>query len=216
MSALHNLIYRRIVFCRKCHRSMFVGVNPSYVFHLIRHTAINKVLILLAVLALISVYPSTISIMSARKVGLADFISEEQYQQERKVRNLLKRHADIPEEDLQGLTSSIVRIATSKKLDPRLVASVIVVESRGNPTAISASKAVGLMQIHVPTWATTIDFTEKNPFDPEVNIEIGSTILANYISHSKDLESALFAYVGAEDPSNSQYVSKVLEIYNSH
>jgi len=194
---------------------MFAGLNSSYVFHLIRHTAVNKFLILLAVLALISIYPSTISIMSARKIGLADYISDEQYQHERKVRNLLKHHADIPADDLQKLTTCIVRNAMGKKLDPRLVASVMVVESRCNPTAISASKSVGLMQIHVPTWATQIDFTEKNPFDPEVNIDIGTTILANYISHSKDLESALFAYVGAEDPSTSQYVSKVLEIYNS-
>lgn len=195
---------------------MFVGLNSSYIFHLIRHTAVNKFLILLAVLALISIYPSTISIMSARKVGLADYISEEQYQQERKVKNLLKRHADVPSEDLSKLTACIVRNAMSKKLDPRLVAAVMVVESRCNPTAISASKSVGLMQIHVPTWASQIDFTEKNPFDPEVNIDIGTTILANYIGHSKDLESALFAYVGAEDPTTSQYVSKVLEIYNSH
>jgi len=195
---------------------MFVGLNNSYIFHLIRHTAVNKFLILLAVLALISIYPSTISIMSARKVGLADYISEEQYQQERKVRHLLKRHADVPDEDLPKLTACVVRNAMSKKLDPRLVAAVMVVESRCNPTAISTSKSVGLMQIHVPTWASQIDFTEKNPFDPEVNIDIGTTILANYIGHSKDLESALLAYVGAEDPTNSQYVSKVLEIYNSH
>ena len=194
---------------------MFAGLNSSYIFHLVRHTAVNKFLILLAVLALISIYPSTISIMSARKIGLADYISDEQYQHERKVRNLLKHHADIPADDLQKLTTCIVRNAMGKKLDPRLVASVMVVESRCNPTAISASKSVGLMQIHVPTWASQIDFTEKNPFDPEVNIDIGTTILANYISHSKDLESALFAYVGAEDPSTSQYVSKVLEIYNS-
>ena len=90
---------------------MFVGLNSSYIVHLIRHTAVNKFLILLAVLALISIYPSTISIMSARKAGLADYISEEQYQQERKVRSLLKHHADISNENLQKLTTCIVRNA---------------------------------------------------------------------------------------------------------
>ena len=195
---------------------MFVGLNGSYLIHLVRHTAVNKFLILLAVIVLISIYPSTISIMSARKVGLADYISEEQYQHERKVKSLLKRHADLSAQDLQRLTRCIVKNAMSKKLDPRLVAAVIVVESRGNPTAMSTSKSVGLMQIHVPTWASAIDFTEKNPFDPEVNIDIGTDILASYINRSKDLESALFAYVGAEDPTTSQYVSKVLEIYGSH
>ena len=215
MSALHHLMYRRIVFCRKCHRSMFVGMNSSYLIHLVRHTAVNKILILLAVLALISIYPSTISIMSARKVGLADYISEEQFQQEKKVKSLLKHHAEVPDDELQKLTRCIVKNAIQKKLDPSLVAAVVVVESRGNPTAISNSKSVGLMQIHVPTWASEVDFTEKNPFDPEVNIDLGTTILAGYIGRSKDLESALFAYVGAEDPGTSQYVSKVLEIYRS-
>ncbi len=83
MSAMHKLLYQRIIFCNKCRRSMFVGPNARYLIHLARHTAVNRLLIFVAVLGLISFAPSTISIMSGRKVGLANFVSEEQLKQEK-------------------------------------------------------------------------------------------------------------------------------------
>jgi hypothetical protein len=218
VSTLHKLIYQRIIFCHKCRRSMFVGMNTRYVCHLIRHTGINKLLILLSVPGLMSLYPSSISIMSAKKVGLANYITEEQYRQEGIVRSTLKRFLNIKAEGISRLTKIIVRHSLEKKLDPKLVASIIVVESRGNPLAISGAKAVGIMQIHVPTWAEIIDFTEKNPFDPDVNIDIGTSILADYLKRYKDLESALIAYEGSHDPAECEYPSKVMEVfrYRSH
>ncbi len=156
MSALHKLMYQRIIFCHKCHRSMFVGLNRRYCYHLIKHTAINKLLILMAVLCLISLYPSSISIMSAKKVGLADYVSEAEFRQERIVQTILKRFANVNTEDLGKLAKIIVRQALDKKLDPKLVAAIIVVESNGNPLAISGSKSVGIMQIHLPTWSSLI------------------------------------------------------------
>jgi len=213
VSTLHKLIYQRIIFCHRCRRSMFVGMNTRYFCHLIRHTGVNKLLILLAVAGLISLYPSSISIMSARKVGLADYITEEQYRQERIVRSTLKKFSNIKAEDVSKLTKIIVRHSLEKKLDPKLVASIIVVESRGNPLAISGAKAVGIMQIHAPTWGEIIDFTENNPFDPEVNIDIGTSILANYLKRAKDLEAALVAYEGSHDPAETEYPSRVMEVY---
>jgi len=215
MSALHKLMYQRIVFCHRCHRSMFVGLNRRYCCHLIKHTAINKLLILLAVLSLISLYPSSISIMSAKKVGLVNYVSEAEFKQERIVQATLKRFANVNTEDLGKLTKIIVKHALDKKLDPKLVAAIIVVESSGNPLAISGSKAVGIMQIHLPTWRSVIDFTEKNPFDPEVNIEIGTDILANYLKRSQDIQSALLAYEGSHDIAESEYPAKVMEIYRA-
>ncbi len=215
MSALHKLMYQRILFCHTCHRSMFVGVNRRYLCHLVKHTGINKLMILLAVLGLISLSPASVSIMSTKKVSLASYISEEQYKQERIVQGILKRFLDIDSEEVSKLTKIIVRHALHKKLDPKLVASIIIVESRGNPLAISGAKAVGIMQIHVPSWCDVVDFTEKNPFDPEVNIEIGTTILVDYLRHNKDLESALLAYEGSHDPTQSEYASKVMAVYRT-
>lgn len=215
MSAIHKLLYQRIVFCHKCRRSMFVGLNTRYLIHLARHTAVNKLLIFCAVLFLISVAPSTISIMSAKRVGLANYISDEQYRQERIVQATLRRYSDIKREEINKLAKIIVRHAQDKKLDPKLVASIIVVESHGKSTAISEAKSVGLMQIHVPTWGSIVDFTEKNPFDPEVNIDLGTTILADYLKRYKDLNTALAAYEGTHDPSTSEYLAKVMEIYQA-
>jgi soluble lytic murein transglycosylase-like protein len=58
-----------------------------------------------------------------------------------------------------------------------------------------------------------IDFTERNPFDPEVNIDVGTTILADYIKRYKDLGTALTAYEGNRDPDTSEYLAKVMEVY---
>jgi soluble lytic murein transglycosylase-like protein len=213
MSAIHKLLYQRIVFCPKCRRSMFVGLNTRYVIHLARHTMVNKLLIFLTATVLISMAPSTISIMSAKRAGLATYISEEQYRQERIVQTTLRRHSNIKLEEISKLSKIIVRHAENKKLDPKLVASIIVVESRGKPTAISEAKAVGLMQIHVPTWRNVVDFTENNPFDPDVNIELGTAILADYLSRYKDLRTALAAYEGIQDPTKTEYPIKVMEVY---
>jgi soluble lytic murein transglycosylase-like protein len=215
MSALHKLMYQRILFCHKCHRSMFVGLNRRYFCHLVKHTAINKLLILLAVLGLISLYPSTISIMSAKKIGLASYVSDKEFRQEKIVQATLKRFANVNGVEVSNLSKIIVRHSLQKKLDPKLVAAIIVVESNGNPLAISGSKSVGIMQIHLPTWSNVVDFTEKNPFDPEVNIEIGTGILANYLKRSKDVESALVAYEGSHDIAESEYLAKVMEIYRT-
>src|SRR2546422_2855027 len=102
MSALHKLMYQRIIFCRKCHRSMFVGVNRRYLCHLIKHTGINKFLILVAVLGLISLSPSSISIMSTRKVSSASYVTEEEYKQERTIQSVLKRFSDVDKEEVNN------------------------------------------------------------------------------------------------------------------
>ncbi len=215
MSAIHKLLYQRIIFCNRCRRSMFVGLNRRYLMHLSRHTAVNKLLILFAVLLLMSVAPSTISIMSAKKVSLADFVSEEEYKQEEIVHSTLRRYSEIGSDQINKLTKIIVRNAKDKKLDPKLVAAIIVVESRGNPTAVSNAKSVGLMQIHIPTWGSVIDFTERNPFDPEVNIDLGTTILADYVKRYRDLDTALAAYEGTHNPTASEYLTKVMNVYHA-
>jgi len=57
MSAMHKLLYQRIIFCHKCRRSMFVGPNARYLIHLARHTAVNRLIIFVSVLGLISFAP---------------------------------------------------------------------------------------------------------------------------------------------------------------
>src|SRR6185295_775258 len=79
------------------------------------------------------------------------------------------------------VAQAIVRSSRRHDLDPRLVASILIVESRGNPFAISSADAVGVMQIHVPTWARTIEEEGIDLFKIEDNVDFGVRILRAYV-----------------------------------
>jgi soluble lytic murein transglycosylase len=82
--------------------------------------------------------------------------------------------------------------AEANGLDPHLVKAVIIVESNGNPQAVSQKGAQGLMQI-MPDTALLLDL--HNPFDPEENIQAGTRYLKSlYELFKGDLELVLAAY----------------------
>src|SRR5579863_5956907 len=58
--------------------------------------------------------------------------------------NVLLKRFDVVPTRRERLAEAIVRSSGRHKIDPRLVASVMIVESRGNPFAISPSDAVGI------------------------------------------------------------------------
>src|SRR5205823_15006042 len=101
---------------------------------------------------------------------------------------------------------------------PRLIASVVIVESRGNPFAISGKDAIGVMQIHLPTWGQTADQEGINLLKVEDNVDLGARILKNYIINF-GLWEGVKRYNGffVEDPvsegSAQEYVAKVQCIY---
>ena len=72
------------------------------------------------------------------------------------------------------MTSLIKQHSEAYGLDPRLVKAVMIVESNGNPQAVSKKGAQGLMQI-MPDTARLLDL--RNPFDPEENIQAGTRYL---------------------------------------
>ena len=82
------------------------------------------------------------------------------------------------------VAKSIVNSSRKYDVDPRLVASISLVESRGNPFAISRSDAVGVMQIHLPTWGRIVNREGINLFKVEENVDFGVRILKNYIRQS--------------------------------
>jgi soluble lytic murein transglycosylase len=88
--------------------------------------------------------------------------------------------------------------ATTRGLDPALVAAVIRAESRFHPDAVSSRGALGLMQIMPETgrWiAAQIGLSEVEPLcDPELNLRLGTWYLRNLIDRFDDVESALMAY----------------------
>ncbi len=90
----------------------------------------------------------------------------------------------------------IESICSRYGLDPRLVVSVIEVESAFNPRAVSPKGAKGLMQL-MPATAKMLGVTDS--FDPEQNLHGGIRYLSYlYDLFNKDLSLALAAYNSGE------------------
>ena len=118
------------------------------------------------------------------------------------------------------VAQAIVSSSSKHNLDPRLVASVLIVESRGNPFAISSSDAVGIMQIHVPTWSRVVDQEGIDLFKIEDNIDFGARILGDYVKRYGHDEGVM-RYNGwrPQNPVSVQnaegYLRKVQHVYLS-
>lgn len=110
-------------------------------------------------------------------------------------------------------------------LEPKLVASVMLQESRGESQAVSRSGAIGLMQvmprdgkaatfmcINGPCFADRPSIQEL--FDPQFNVSYGTQLLAGLIQRNGSVRDGLRAY-GPRD-SGYSYADIVLQIYNSH
>ena len=121
--------------------------------------------------------------------------------------------------------SIISTYSNQYSLDPNLVAALIWQESGGKPQAISASGAVGLMQV-MPRDGLAKNFmcangpcfssrpTSAQLLDPEFNIAYGTRMLAQLINKQGNLQDALKAY----GPMNVgyYYANKVLSLYQQY
>ena len=80
---------------------------------------------------------------------------------------------------------------------PQLVLAVIDVESAFDPFAVSSAGAVGLMQV-MPFWPTELGLSKKDLIDVELNIRMGTSILAYYLERERgDYRRALGRYNGS-------------------
>lgn len=80
---------------------------------------------------------------------------------------------------------------------PQLVLAVIDVESAFDPFAVSYAGAVGLMQV-MPFWPTELGLSKKDLIDVELNIRMGTSILAYYLERERgDYHRALGRYNGS-------------------
>jgi hypothetical protein len=98
---------------------------------------------------------------------------------------------DVPYAD------EISAAATKYKLDPKLLASVIAVESNFNWRAVSPKYALGLMQLEPQTAK---DLAVANVWDPGQNISGGAKYLRQLLDHyGQNLVLALAAYNAGPD-----------------
>lgn len=118
---------------------------------------------------------------------------------------------------------AIASTATRHGIDPLLLAAIVEAESNFRPAAVSEKGAMGLMQV-MPVHLEAGD----QPFEPEANLEVGTTFLAAlHERFDGDLALTLAAYhagAGAVERydglppyrSTRAYVTRVLEIYREH
>jgi soluble lytic murein transglycosylase-like protein len=86
----------------------------------------------------------------------------------------------------------IIEAANRYGLDPRLIRSIVQVESAFNPRAVSRAGAKGLMQLRPPLAR---ELRVHNPFDPRQNIMGGARYLRRLLDmHEGDIRLALASY----------------------
>lgn len=89
-------------------------------------------------------------------------------------------------------------------LSPELIASVINVESSFKENAKSNKNAIGLMQVklstanYINTLNNNSNITEKQLFEPAVNIKYGCEYLKYLINKFEDINTSLAAYNAGE------------------
>jgi soluble lytic murein transglycosylase-like protein len=131
----------------------------------------------------------------------------------------LRSAGALPPEEVDRLVS---KAAEAKQVDPRLVHSIIRVESGYNPNAVSPKGAMGLMQL-IPDTARR--FGVENPFDPGQNIHGGVSYLRYLLDMFQgDVTLSLAAYNAGENSvlrsggvpafrETQDYVRKVHSLY---
>ena len=102
-------------------------------------------------------------------------------------------------------------VGQERRIDPLLIVAIIAIESRFNPFAESPMGAQGLMQV-IPRFhmdKVPEDAGERPFLDPETNIRIGATVLAEAIRLRGSLTGGLQFYAGSSDPAGG-YANRVL------
>ena len=216
---------QRITFCGRC-RGMRAGCNERYIIHCLickewisRSSKLLILTVLLAALLFAVPMPNAFVFsenVPERPVQAASFqgpIRVERVPAVESMEAFLQRH-DIDDANRSRVAESIVDSARKYNLEPRLVASIMLIESRANPFAISDADSVGIMQVHLPTWGQTAEREGVNLFKIEDNIDFGSHILSNYVRQF-GLWQGVKRYKGwmPENPesenSADEYVAKV-------
>ena len=121
----------------------------------------------------------------------------------------LESQVPDPNERLEILRS-VHRNATRARVPPELVLAVIDVESNFDRFAISATSALGLMQV-MPFWVPQLGYKDKNElFKVETNTLLGCLILKYYLDVERgDYVKGLARYNGSVG--RRGYADRVME-----
>ena len=206
-----------IAFCNSC-RGMKVGWNRRYIKHcLICREWLAKSFKASVLVGLLSSFVIAFPVST----GLAPAVpaldaAARHADNAAAVEEMLIKHG-VDEARLPRVVRAIMASSNRHGVDPRLVASIVIVESGANPFAVSEADSVGIMQIHLGTWGRIADKENINLFKVEDNVDFGVRILRDYIDDT-DVWEGVARYRGKSDTPKSQqtaseYVQKVQRIY---
>ena len=219
-----------IAFCNRC-RGMRVGWNRRYILHclacrewLSKSSKLLILTVLVSILAFAFTTPSALVFSdqnSEQAIQEASLLATAVHSTDPAVQSMeafLERFK-VNEGNRGRIAGAIVDSGRKHDIDPRLIASIMIVESRANPFAISTRDSIGIMQIHLPTWGPKADKEGVNLFKIEDNVEFGVQILKDYVRRF-GLWEGVKRYKGW-NPGNpnsalsvAEYVAKVQRIYS--
>lgn len=128
----------------------------------------------------------------------------------------LSRKYKVAPEPLGALVAQAYQLGEKRGLDPKLILSVMAIESRFNPYAQSSVGAQGLMQVMTRVHEEKYQHFGGTlaAFDPVSNMQVGSLILKDCITRFGGVQAGLVCYVGAAKlPNDGGYSSKVLAVH---
>ncbi len=133
-------------------------------------------------------------------------------QEQEAVTAFIAKRYRVADEAVAGFVSAAYRAGRQFAVDPLLILAVMAVESRYNPVAESGVGAKGLMQVLPRFHLDKLEAHggEEALLDPDVNIEVGTQILREYLRRFGETVTALQMYAGAMDEPHSEYANKVL------
>ncbi len=126
----------------------------------------------------------------------------------------ISRKYRVPQDSIERYVGYAYQSGRTYNVDPYLILAVMATESSFNPRAESRVGAQGLMQVHTRVHKDRFKpyGSTKMVWQPKVNIQVGSSILAGYIKRYGSERRALKAYVGAANMSHDfGYGRKVLK-----
>lgn len=135
-------------------------------------------------------------------------------QQMQRVCEWVAKRYRVSGDELAPVLAEAESSARNAGLDPLLIVAMMAVESSFNPLAESRMGARGLMQV-IPRWHMDkigADADEDVFFDPLVNVQVGTLVLAEGLQRYGSLQEALQYYNGARNDPEARYTKKVMAI----
>ena len=124
----------------------------------------------------------------------------------------LSRKYRVAKEPMSALVAEAFQVGNKLGVDPKLILSVMAMESRFNPFAASPVGAQGLMQVMTRVHSEKFeDFGgTMAAFDPITNLRVGAMVLQETIRRAGSVEGGLRLYVGAVSSDGRAYIDRVL------